>query len=124
MRLLDTVCCWALLLMLLQLLLLLLLLLGCCCFLVDFHVDPERHDSAPLCVTTAPDVMSARALSSTPIPQGTAPTMMTTAAHPFGGSRDMGLRDPQVSLRLVDLLLRIFHAALQLGDLGLGMAKV
>ena len=36
----------------------------------------------------------------------------------------MGLRGPQVSLRLVDLLLRIFHCALQLGDLGLGMAKV
>ena len=36
----------------------------------------------------------------------------------------MGLRGPQVSLRLVDLLLRIFHGALQLGDLGLGMAKV
>ena len=43
---------------------------------------------------------------------------------PFGGSRDMGLRGPQVSLRLVDLLLRIYQGALQLGDLGLGMAKV
>ena len=99
-----------------QLLLLLLLLLGCCCFLVDFHVDPERHDSASLRVTTAPHVMSARALPSAPIPQGTAPR------SPY--RQHLPLRDPQVSLRLVDLHLRIFHGALQLGDLGLGMAKV
>ena len=45
----------------------------------DFHVDPKRHDNASLRVTTALYVRSARALPSPPIPQGTAPTMMTMA---------------------------------------------